>query len=107
MAGETARHIREFDLDKVEQIKNIIHENISDLEAIKILNAAEGDIEKVKEKYVIISQLNKVNNLVGAMIKALQENWITTGKTKVSTFNDFEQREYDYEELEKKLLGWK
>jgi len=95
------------DLDKVEQIKNIIHENISDLEAIKILNAAEGDIEKVKEKYVIISQLNKVNNLVGAMIKALQENWITTGKTKVSTFNDFEQREYDYEELEKKLLGWK
>lgn len=28
----------------------------------------------------------------------------TNGKT--STFNNFEQREYDYDSLEKRLLGW-
>lgn len=40
------------------------------------------------------------------MVKALKENWTTTSKQKVSTFNDYEQRTYDFDELEKKLLGW-
>lgn len=40
------------------------------------------------------------------MIKAIRENWTTTGKTKISTFNDYEQRQYNFDELEKKLLGW-
>lgn len=94
------------DIINVKLVKAIIHEDIKDLEALKIFNSANGDIEKIKEKYNIISQLNKVNNLVGAMIKAIKENWTTTGKAKVSTFNNYEQRAYDFEELEKKLLGW-
>ena len=87
-------------------VKGIIQEQISDIEAIKILKAANGDIEKIKEKYNIISQFRKVNNVVGAMLKALKENWTTTSKEKVNTFNDYEQRTYDFDELEKKLLGW-
>jgi plasmid replication initiation protein len=86
-------------------IKNIIHEDISNIEAIRILDAANGDIEKIKEKYDIISQFNKVNNVVGAMIKAIKEDWTNTGKSRVNAFTDYEQRKYDYDELEKKLLG--
>ncbi len=40
------------------------------------------------------------------MITVLKEDWqISKGKTKVSTFNDYEQRDYDFKELENKLLG--
>jgi plasmid replication initiation protein len=54
-----------------------------------------------------IGRFNKVNNIVGAMITALKEDWqVPKGKTKVSTFNNFEQREYDFDDLEKRLLGW-
>ena len=82
------------------------HISKTDIEARAILKAANGNIEKIKEKYNIISQLSKVNNLVGAMLKALKENWTITIKEKVSTFNNYEQRPYDFDELEKKLLGW-
>ncbi|HDI3019210.1 TPA: replication initiator protein A [Clostridium botulinum] len=36
--------------------------------------------------------------------KSKKNTYITTNK--VDRFNDFEQRNYDFEELEKKLLGW-
>jgi plasmid replication initiation protein len=98
---------KEISADKnINKVQALIQEQITDLEASKILMAAVGDIEKIKEKYAIISQLKKVNNIVGAMIQALKENWTTKGKTKISTFNNFESRDYDYKDLEKQLLGW-
>jgi plasmid replication initiation protein len=38
-------------------------------------------------------------------MRAVEENWTLTNKT-TSTFNNFEQRTYDFNSLEKKLLGW-
>lgn len=35
-----------------------------------------------------------------------KKNYSSNKKNKILNFCDFEQREYDYEELEKKLLGW-
>ncbi|GCD13248.1 replication initiation protein [Clostridium tagluense] len=88
-------------------VKEIIQETITDLEALKIYSAAHGDIEKIKEKYNIVAQLNNVKNVVGTVITAIKQGWsIPKGKTKVSVFNDYEQRQYDFVELEKKLLGW-
>ena len=52
-------------------------------------------------------QLNNVKNLVGTVITAIKEDWsFPKGKIKVDTFNDYEQRSYDFDSLEKKLLGW-
>lgn len=88
-------------------VKKIMKEDIIELEAQKILDVANYDITKIKEKYEIVSQLSKVNNVVGVMITAIKQDWkVPKGKTKVSTFNDFEQRDYDFDALEKKLLGW-
>ena len=53
----------------------------------------------------IISKFKNVNNLTGAMIQAIRENW-TTNSINNNNFNNFESREYDYDKLEKKLLGW-
>jgi plasmid replication initiation protein len=104
--NEIAATVEEDDTEDIKQVQAIVHEGITDINARAILKAANGDIEKIKEKYNIISQLSKVNNLVGAMVKALKENWTTTSIQKVSTFNNYEQRTYDFDELEKKLLGW-
>ena len=93
-------------IDKIKIVKSIIKEDISDNSAKSIFDAARGDVEKIKEKYVIISNLKQVDNVVGAMIQAIKEDWTSISKRKVSMFNNFKQRTYDYDELEKKLLGW-
>jgi len=95
-----------FNNSNIDLVRQVIKQDLTDLEVQRILDAANLDIEKIKEKYNIISKLSKVNNLVGAMITALKENWTNTSKTKVSTFNDYEQRDYNFDELEKKLLDW-
>jgi plasmid replication initiation protein len=95
---------QDINMQNGRRVKNII-ENISDIDAIKIFNIAGGDIEKIKEKYSIISKFRNVHNLTGAMIQAIREEW-TTNSINNSTFHNFEGRTYDYDELEKKLLGW-
>lgn len=92
------------DISDIRLVRNII-DNINDDGARAIFNTANGDIKKIKEKYSIISKLKTINNLTGAMIQAIKEDW-TTNTTINRTFNNFEAREYDYEDLEKKLLGW-
>jgi plasmid replication initiation protein len=90
--------------DDINIIKNIIGD-ISYSEAYKILNAADYDIEKVKEKYNVVSKLKNVNNLVGAMMQAIKDDWTVTEVIN-NKFNNFEARTYDYNELEANLLGW-
>lgn len=90
--------------DDINSVKNIIGD-ISYSEAYKILNAADYDIEKVKEKYNVVSKLKNVNNLVGALIQAIKEDWTVTEVIN-NKFNNFEGRTYDYNELEANLLGW-
>ncbi len=85
-------------------VKSIIG-NINDIDAIKIFDIACGDIENIKDKYSIISKFKNINNLTGAMIQAIREDW-TSNPINNNTFNNFDSRTYDYEELEKKLLGW-
>ncbi|MBS6601534.1 MAG: phage replisome organizer N-terminal domain-containing protein [Clostridium sp.] len=65
----------------------------------------------VKEKFDIVKKL-KYENLVGALIAAIKEDWqpsIYKNSSKVSSkngFNNFKARDYDYEKLERQLLGW-
>ncbi|WP_252237353.1 MULTISPECIES: replication initiation protein [unclassified Clostridium] len=101
---EDSENEKYMNIDNIKLVKSIIH-NINDDEANKIFNIANGDIEKIKEKYSIISKFKTVKNLTGAMLQAIKEDWTING-TSNGAFNNFEPREYDYEDLEKKLLGW-
>jgi len=61
-------------------------------------------MELIKKQYEI-SKASDVNNFVGWMIDAIRTGYgrpVRSGK--VNKFNNFEQREYDYDELEKELL---
>lgn len=91
----------------IEQVKSIFHEEISSLQAKQIFDVSKRNIELIKEKYQIAKQTNNINNLVGWIIEALKRDYKEPiGKTKVDKFNDFEQRQYDFVDLERKLLGW-
>lgn len=62
-------------------------------------------VNVVQEKLNIISNLKKVNNRVGALITAIKEDW-KPNKGQVNNNCNFSQRDYDYDSLEKQLLGW-
>ena len=88
-------------------VKSIFKENITGLEAKFILNTAKGDIHIIKEKYALSENINKINSIVGWIIKAIKEDYQSPkGKEKGGSFNDYEQRSYNFDALERKLLGW-
>lgn len=63
------------------------------------------DVSTLEEKLKVVNGLKKVNNRVGALIKAIKEDWqLSSGQ--VNNNCNFSQRDYDYDDLEKKLLGW-
>ncbi|BDU89110.1 hypothetical protein SNUCP2_21930 [Clostridium perfringens A] len=66
----------------------------------------EIGIEVVEEKLKIINGMKKVNNRVGALITAIKEDW-KPNKGQVNNNCNFSQRDYDYDDLEKKTLGGK
>ncbi len=94
--------------DAIKLVKEIIREPITDDEAQSILGSANGDIHIIKEKYGYSVAAAKIGNVVGWLIDAIKKDYKPAkGKVKVDKFNDYEQRFYDFDELEKQLLGWK
>ncbi|WP_251862436.1 replication initiation protein [Clostridium sp. Marseille-Q2269] len=91
--------------DYIKKVKDIFHEDIRTSDIIKIYNMAKGDISLIKEKYEI-SKKYEINSIVGFMLSALMDDYPENiPSPKKDTFNDFEQRTYDFKKLEEKLLG--
>ncbi|WP_338631775.1 replication initiation protein [Clostridium baratii] len=104
--------IDEFEDENIKYLYELFEEKISKKNIKKIIENAENDIEKIKRIYEY-SKTQNIENLVGFMLKMVQgDNFIEPvegRKSKKETdlrFNNFPQREYDYDKLEDKLLGW-
>ena len=111
IAATVSNYQEEIPMDHEDGIKSIIlmmkNHNISGLEARKIYNSACGDLKHIAKIYNYFKNKN-ADNFVALMIKMVKpgefiEPKKNTSKTK---FNNFNGRDYDYDELEKKLLGW-
>ena len=111
IAATVSNYKEEIPMDHEDEIKLIIlmmkDHNISALEARKIYNSACGDLKHITKIYNYFKNKN-ADNFVALMIKMVKpgefiEPKKNTAKTK---FNNFNGRDYDYDELEKKLLGW-
>lgn len=90
----------------IEQILALINQPITEFQAKQIYAAANGDMNKIREKYDLSKSFN-VTNLVGWLIKAIKDDYSKPiNQAKKSVFNNYEQRKYDFNELERKLLGW-
>ncbi|MDF2505180.1 replication initiation protein [Clostridium sp.] len=91
----------------IDKIKDVMYDHdITSLDAKKIYDSAKGDIEIILKVYNHFKN-KKLENFIGTMISMVkpgvfQEPIYNAPKT---TFNDYEQRKYDYNDLEKKLLG--
>lgn len=94
--------------NKINEIKKVFEEEITDLGAETIFATAKGDISKIKEKYTLSKNVANIDNIVGWMLNALKKDYKTLKRNgnKEGGFNDYEQREYDFDKLERKLLGW-
>ena len=90
---------------KLEPLRAIMGKSITNLEIKKIYDAGKGDLEKIIRIYYYAKD-KQVDNLVGYMIKILKDGFNEPKKNVPKTKKDFEERDYDYDALERKLLGW-
>ena len=88
-------------------LRSVMDSSITNLDIQKIYDAGNGDIEKILKVY-FYSRDKQVDNLVGYMIGILKKGYSEPKKNvpKSEPKKDFEEREYDYDKLEKQLLGW-
>ena len=111
IAATVSNYKEEIPMDHEDEIKLIIlmmkDHNISALEARKIYNSACGDLKHITKIYNYFKNKN-ADNFVALMIKMVKPGeFIEPKKNAAKTkFNNFNGRDYDYDELEKKLLGW-
>ena len=92
----------------IEKIVNMMKEyHVTPSEAMKIYNSAEGDMYHITEVYEHFKNKG-ADNFIGLMIVQVKPGAFNPPKKniKTSSFNNFEPREYDYDTLEKRLLGW-
>ncbi|KEI94403.1 hypothetical protein N496_19920 (plasmid) [Clostridium botulinum A2B3 87] len=94
-------------------IKNYITNNlitIDDIEAEIIINdliSIEGTLSMetlAKRIDVIKNYKGQIGNAIGMIRTAIRQKWEPKNKFQNDRFNDFEQREYNYKDLEEKLL---
>lgn len=105
-APEEKEKHEEIDIDDlIERLQDIIDEKLKIKEYKALLKAANNDVELIQAKYQIAKKQKKIENLVGWMVKAIQEEYSEpVEKRKPTSFNNIEGRKYDYEELERALL---
>jgi plasmid replication initiation protein len=99
---------------EVRGVKNLIiepstNQPISDEEYLLLLNKVDGDANKLYSIYGdCIKRIGNIRSIV-AVIRDIIDNpdkYKNNKEQQISVFNNFEQRVYDYDVLEKRLLGW-
>lgn len=82
---------------------------LSEQDVASIVRASGNDIGICKTALMVLNQqTKKVVNVAGWLIKAVANNYQPISKSpamKKNSFNNFHQREYDFDELEKVLLA--
>ena len=101
----------------IDKLREIISEPLKLKDYKTILEVAKYDITLIKEKYKIMKMNDaEINNITGWLVKAIEENYQkptskkseSKSKTTKNKFNDFKQRHYtddELDKLERKLLG--
>lgn len=93
----------EEDIEKVE-----LETNFSKKESKELLKIAKGKLDKVIKGFRYMLQQSNIENKFAYTRWAIRNNKEPCGygNKGYNSFNNFKAREYDYEALERKLLGW-
>lgn len=94
-------------IDEAEKVNKMQSKEIDE-----IIREATGADEEIVEKAIEYAIHKNAEKPIGFAIKAIKEDWdmrIVENKSNIVNpvgFNNFEPREYDYDKLERQLLGW-
>lgn len=98
-------------LDMLVDLREMTKREFTTKELRTIADAAKWEKEKIEQAYQIYMTQTDVKNPVGWMVKAIKEGYKEGNKKtgakrntkKNAKMNNFDQREYDYDELERAL----
>ena len=103
-ASSTSSELEE-NQDLIKQVQAIfVKHDITEYEAKCMLKDSNNNIDLIRQCYNYLLNKN-VKNIVGYMRKLVKDFKDPQGNSS-ATFNNFKQRNYDFKDLEKKLLGW-
>jgi len=101
---------KEIDIDELlDDIYDILEGKFKLKDVRKIAKEANYDVLSIKKAYKIYKKNEKtIDNNVGFMIAAIKDGYETSSETKKSkksnSFIEFNQNEYDFDDLEEKLM---
>lgn len=103
------------EINPIKKVKEILYGvNVTDEQAEKIYNNSNKDLDYIEYIYYeLTGQKSNITNAVGWIMEMVKPNVYNKPLTVKKgqginplKFNNFKGRDYDYDELEKKLLGW-
>lgn len=107
----------EIDIDDlIDELREFIKESLKTKDLKAILLAANNDMDLIKSKYKLAKQQKKISNLVAWLISAVKDNYsnpveveqctgqvqIPYANSHVNRFVNYEQDQWNFDELEKK-----
>lgn len=86
----------------------LIIPELPETDYVSLADACDNDIKRLTVACKVCEGKN-ISNLTGFLLTAIKENYSESKRVqnKKSSFHNFDQREYDYEQLEKSLLNRK
>lgn len=89
----------------IDECKAFLPTEIRSSDVLKILTTANYDVNLIREKYEMAQSQGNINNLVGWLIAAIENDYENVPVQKKNSFNNFEGRVNDYDRLEKMLAN--
>ena len=109
VASEISATIEPKENSSIKKIIEIMSDDkITALEAKKIYDSSKGNLDIIYKVYQDKKDTLTRGGIVGLMIKLVTPGVYMEPKKKISkgNFTNYEQRAYDFDKLEKQLLGW-
>ena len=107
--GAVKKEDPQNDIDDTNNIKQVqalfYNHEINQREAKSVLKDSNNNIDLIKKCYDYALRKN-VDNIVAYVKKLVKGFNEPQGNAPKNTFNDYEQRNYNFNKLERKLLGW-
>ena len=90
----------------ISSIREFVKESITDGDILELLKLSKDNVDKIKEKYLIMKRQKYVDDIMAWMKSAIRKDYKPkVSKASQGTFNSYNQRKYNFDNLEKNLLG--
>jgi plasmid replication initiation protein len=92
--------------DFIDELSDVIAEKVKPKDLKAIAEASGYDMDKIKRIYELAKNSDDIYDLVGWIISGLKKGYSEpVSKKKKNDFNNFKQREYDFDELERDVVN--